>query len=376
MQERGSEDVRGPLSRTRRLQLTLAAYVAVTEAALERGAWFSGEAIDRPEEKILRSWVRRLAACGSEGAIVACPRGHGRPLAITRCCSAAPCPRHQRRRSDEWVKRVEGIVGRLKRTRTHSWKLVTLNAQRGGPTLEDGRSAQPRTTRGEIVATQELRRDFVALARDRFGLTAAVGAVELGGSAKSENVHLHVLVYSAWIDREAVQRWLRARDCTIPGCEHPADDRCDGCRAAKHGCDHADGTRVRCNGSWVVDVRAIKARQSRKGGMKSAEAGLREALKYAAKPVTTPVHPGRGLTLEELLHVENVLRFYVALRGKHRVQSYGLARQAEDDEPDELADDGARGLCCERCGKGYVILAGWLWHRRDLRLQRVRARPG
>jgi len=189
-------------------------------------------------------------------------------------------------------------------------------------------------------------------------MEAAFGAIEQG---EDSNVHLHALAYCDYVGRSVLQSWLRSRDCTVPGCKHPADDRCDACKAAKKTCFHADGTRVRCNGSWVVNVQAI-----------SGEKGVYEAIKYAAAPVALHdiPEPGKAATDTQLLFAMRLLRFYLVMRGRHRVETYGGAKDdsalAQDD--DDLPLDGEmlpcpKGNVLEFVSFGVNQNGTYLWYR-------------
>ena len=356
----------------RQIQLAQQLYMESAHAALERGCWTTGEVLEGPDTQVLGNWITRLAECGKAGFLQGCPAGHGRVRAVTKCCQTAPCPRHQRRRSDEWVTRASRLWHSCPPTATRSWKLVTLNWRPSGHGVH-----------ADIVQALRVRKLAMRWIAKHFavgGDFAAFGAVELGdgqcrpckiagtpcahNAGAPENVHVHALVYTDFLPRPQLQTWLRSQDCTVAGCHHPADDRCAPCRAARASCAHPDGARTRCDGSWSVDVRRVRD-----------EKGLREGLKYASKPVLLAYEPHRGVSMPELLHVEKALRFYLALRGRHRVESYGLARKRapEDEAEAEDVEPGDDAAHCPTCKATLRPLVGWLWCRATHRMHRVPA---
>lgn len=334
---------------TRRAALVTRTNRLTAEAAqlLEtRRAWMTGEPVTQDDAAQLAKWRAALHHCSGYVEVHACPCcGTGRTR--SDCCACPPCVREQRRRSRQWVRRAMHLWEKLPPTRTHRWRLVTMSLRKTNDVGAD------------LDATIKMRGELMRVLRDQFGMLAGFGAVEQG---ENSNIHLHALVYSRFLERPRLQQFLRSRDCTIPGCRHPADDRCDACRAAKCACAHPDGERPRCNGSWVVDLQAVKGRK-----------GIIEAIKYAAAPVAVDDVPkiDEPATPTQLAHAERLLRFYLALRNRHRVETYGEAKS--DDGP--TADDDDAPLAtevapCGRCGRELDFVAfgvnqtgTYVWYR-------------
>lgn len=94
---------------------------------------------------------------------------------------------------------------------------------------------------------------------------------------------------------------------------------------------------MRCNGSWVVNVQAIRGRS-----------GVFEAMKYAAAPVALHDLPEVGIPASktQLAFAERLLRFYLVMRDRHRVESYGVAKtEIPDPDDDDLPLDGEMKPC-------------------------------
>jgi hypothetical protein len=238
------------------------------------------------------------------------------------------------------------LFDRLPATKHLRWRLVTVSLRKTGHLASD------------VEATIKMRAGLMRQLRERFGLKAGFGAIEQG---EDSNVHLHALVFSEYIERSEVQSWLRSRDCTVKGCSHPADDRCDACKDSKKACPHPDGGRQRCNGSWVVNVRAISGRK-----------GVFEAIKYAAAPVALHDLPevGKRGSDSQVLFAERVLRFYLAMRNRHRVETYGDAK--DDIGVDTEADDIPLDEEMRPCPSGHALefvtfgvnqTGGYVWFR-------------
>lgn len=396
--------------RTRTVQRTIQLQTEVGSEVLRRGCWLdrrTGEAevLDVAHAEALEGWLDRMAECGTTGWIERCPDGHFE-AAVTPCCQVPACPRLQRRRSARYVTRALNLAARYRDGQRHelksgqrstecTWKLVTL-------------TFRPSSTPEEAVERAlETRAAFFRWTKDRGRkrprgrvtgyVLGGTGAVEFAGKLHAEHVHLHLAVYGEWIKRAELVRWLRKRTCTVKGCAHPADDRCEPCRKARRACNCAShlkrvyGDKPRCNGSYVVDVRRMRAKvgERRQGRYvhreRSTLDGLREALKYATKPMHVAPRADGSETLETLAHVELTLRASLALTKRHRVQSYGLMRQKtpdedradEDREPDERPpQDGHR---CPGCNQPMRAAAGWRWDPRRRRMvpidpHRARAR--
>jgi hypothetical protein len=134
-----------------------------------------------------------------------------------------------------------------------------------------------------------------------------------------------------------MERWLRAYDCTVPGCKHEPNDRCPECIREKRKCDHNDGDRVRCNGSWNVDVKVAETPH--------------EALKYS-------VSCDDGIDSHR--NAEMAIAVYLWTYGRHRIETYGLAKPGAIsivDSVDKELEDSDR--CCPDCSKPLVdIMVG------------------
>lgn len=345
---------------------------------LARGYWrYDGVVLDDKQRKILASWASRIAECAPWVKVSMCSSGCG-AQGRGACCRVPLCPREQKRRAARWGARAGYWLSETMPNQADglvTWKFATFALRGSGDVWTD--VERHLKLRGQLV--RYLRGEGYGA---EAGKLDAVGAVELGDEADSGagHVHLHMLVYTSRLDREELQRWLRSKDCTRKGCPHPADDRCDACKAAKHACVHPDGRRERCNGSWVVDIVEVRckackdlARRTRRRVICrcSSSDGLREALKYAAAPVL----PDRHAPTTE--RAERVIRYFSAMYRRHRVETYGRCREVAPGE--EEAAEVAEGLVdaeperpaqkrkerCRKCGKSlYLCLVG---HRsRDL----------
>lgn len=154
----------------------------------------------------------------------------------------------------------------------------------------------------------------------RHGMIAEYGSLDVGSGG---NPHLHLLVYSPYIDREALRLWQCGLTCDVPGCDHAQDNE-------------------RCTGSWGIDIREAYSPD--------------EGLKYA---VASDGDPDLRLAV------------YLFSKGRHRVETYGLARpalypDAELDERDKRVEAGF----CPDCGQELVTVAvgvrrwdhyDWIW---------------
>lgn len=330
--------------------LTQKLFVDVIKVLQEAECWpDTGEVI--PEEALGRliGWRRKMEECGLDVDIFECPHGH--TATRTWCCHCAPCPREQRSRSARWVNRALLLAEQLKTTPTHRWRFLTLSLKNLGVIDLD------------VDNTIKLRAKLARHLRKHYGMKAGFITVDVGDGV--DNPHLHAAVYCEYLPRAELQTWLRSTDCTVPGCSHPlADDRCDVCKQEKHACTHDDNGRVRCNGSWVIDVREVNRQH---GGLRG---GLQEVLKYATAPVSSkkqkandkdffddddkPGVPRKGyaFTDEQLLRAAKLMRLYVVLHKRHRIETYGLARPAQpDEEPGDELDEGTGTPRCRVCGE-------------------------
>jgi len=416
-----SNAVKRQMRRMNQHRATVEMYRGSIDRVIARGG------LSQRDIKSLLSWSDGLAMCGQECRLYACGPCR-KSTVVAHCCHLAICPREQRRRSQRWCaraaalaqilpdhprgrdfKRVVGLTKRaLGKTTTdvnnHTWKAIEIGLiQRGS--VED-----------RLNAAVDLRAKFMRLLRRRYLMMAGFASIEMGPTG---NIHIHAVVYSAFLPREDLQRWLRSQDCTVPNCAHSPDDRCAACkRERRGGCTHprvarrwklvrcGRGTKMkkvrarvhderpRCNGSWYVDVRKTYVRDDVMGYSDPVTAGIVEAIKYAAAPVgSKPGKPGQrghdapkpgdAPTESQLAYGEELVRFFLALRDRKRVETYGLARApdpheengVDDREPDE---DGGVPLCPD-CGKPMKYAAtgecwGGRWNKYDFFRERFPAR--
>lgn len=299
----------------------------------------------------MRGWVRRMAECGHEAHLMVCPDGHSNHL-VVQCCHVPACPWEEAGTASEWRERGNALmrvlpsgqrwtaVKRLleqhdsvpkmrhqpERGAVFNWRMITVALRGAGDLLHD------------IGATLRLRPRLARWLRNHHGAVAQFWALDVGPDG---HPHLHGLVYSPFVPRDLVQRWLRAQDCTVPGCKHElADDRCDECKAAKVSpCPHLDGGRQRCNGSWVVDVRAAWSPQ--------------EVLKYSVSP------DAKGNDRDD--HAELRLFVYLATAGEHRIQGYGAARVKAIREVEQHVEDIFVKGFCPVCGQEMIEVGAGKW---------------
>lgn len=272
-------------------------------------------AVSAMEIFTLEGWFKRMNGCGRTVWMKGCAAGHKRPL--TECCDVPMCPRYQRKRSNHWIARVRALMA----SQTYKGKrpkLLTVALRHpAGETLPEA-----------VEKVIKLRAVLMRHLRKTYGMTAAVAPLEMSDTG---HVHLHSIVFSDFLPRALLQRWLRARDCTVSGCNHPADDRCDACREGSVECVHLDGERRRCNGSFMVDVRICYDPV--------------EALKYAAAPVVCDGGDAEP-TETQLEAAARTVRFYLAISGRHRVETYGDAKRMVEGEGDQDEDRDANTCWC------------------------------
>ncbi len=322
---------------------------------LAPGGWSDGALLTEKEEKILAGWHRRIQECSQTVRISECTtHGKDHPSHVTSfCCQTPLCPRRQRRLAQQWVAKGRNIIDAVRETPTekgYSWKMVTI-----------GLKVEP-DLKADVSNHLKLRRDFSLLVARKYGGLGGIGSVEMAGSTEmGVHVHLHFLLYCQHLPREQLQTWLRGRDCTIPKCDHPADTR---------------GTDSECDGSWYLDVRRLRCwRKNKTGRCKCNSArqcesyGISEAIKYAAKPVSSSKEgkPKKGVepTSGELSYGELVIRFYLAMYKRHRIETYGLCKPgAIEIAIDDIMDSPA-GHCRECHGNLSVVWVGWCVNPRD-----------
>ena len=372
--------------------------------ATSNGLETGGRQLLHGEPELLERWASGLAECGTH-AVVYGRDECGCTGVVLACCDTPPCSRHQRKVSRRWDERSDALYGWLEHLRRHPEPLSPEECERLRVERKEASGKDNERKRrlldaklyaaqfavygkgqqwvhveigvqgGDVDKTLDTRAKFARHMERNYHSTAAYMALDLGG--KKQSPHFHAVMLCDYAPRENLQRWLRSTDCTVPGCSHEADDRCEACRKAKRRCSHkrADG-KPRCNGSWYVHVEAIGTEcpvckrhvgKSKCCGMTFAERarkGFREVLKYAAAPVepgNAPV-PGEPFSERQLQHSERVVEFFVETRHRHRIETYGAAKL----DVVELglavaAPELARGCC--PCGQPWNWeMHGWRKH--------------
>ena len=294
----------------------------------------------------------KLAGCSPRLFMGRCPET-GKVHCRGSCCRSAACPREEHRRSARWAKRIITLAETLEVPAGWGHKLVTVSLRQRGGMFE-------RVDRAIRLRASALRR-----LRDEYGVSDAVATIDTG---EHGNVHVHIECVAPFIARDRELRWLQAQDCTVPGCTHEPDDRCEECRAAKCSCPHphADGT-PRCNGSFVFDVRSVRARcpgckrrpnaagvcrcEGKVHDLRSAEnliGGIFEAVKYATSPALPDGRPAE----ERQWFARMTALLHLALRGRHRIETYGRYRAPMPEEErasTDTADGDERPWLCTCC---------------------------
>jgi len=324
-------------------------------------------------------WAQKLEECGKQVFVYGCKTdgcsNKGQKKRTTcSCCNLECCPRRQRRYAQGWVDRMEKLCAALERygvglnpdaenvpvPASLRWKHIVVSPRARGGIFE------------QVNAMVKLRADLADYLTREHGMLGAVASIEREGTG-----HVHMIGLCEYVDHRVLEHWLRSRDCTIRGCHHPANDRCDACKRDGLGnCHHRermpDGRlRPRCNGSWYVHVsvcyeRGPDGRRIKSG--KTLAGAVREAIKYVTKPTAN----GKSLheTLadapdevwrDEIGHARESMLFHLALAGRHRVETYGLAKQRAPGE-DEVIDDVEPkpcGFACDECRQRmHVLLVG------------------
>ncbi len=193
-------------------------------------------------------------------------------------CEHRLCPRCARRRAKKQVAAWTDAAKRVPKRRGYRWRFVTLTLRVG-------------STQGRLFgfgpATIDLQADVVrikdclARLRRRWRRTADGLAgfynVEVGHKVTGRNVHLHVLVYSPWIDQA----------------------------------DLAEEWEALTGDSRVVDVRAVRG-------------GIHGAMKEVAKYITK-------LNLHR--DVDELVAIHLAMKGKATGRAFGLCHGMVDTPP-------------------------------------------
>ncbi len=399
--------------------------IARTQALQAAALYFVSQLVsDQRQRKVALQYSRKLGECGRtlpqprqiDGKLVwsairkemlwlRCPSRHSR--FVIPCCQCPVCPRQQRRRSARWRARIESGPP-LPRTGAYRWRHVEFSMRQQGlasdadivEAIRAGDRERLQRLASSVAACVDagldLRARFMRMLRDKYGDPATwigFAKIEMGADGM---VHIHALVYCRWLPRATkdrsspLQRWLRAQDCSVPGCQHPADDRCDACRQGGRECGHPEclpggGLRTRCGGSWYVHVNEPYEKRPDGSRVRGTRNAIHELAKYITKPLDAPKRhrkrDGASIESEEavvlsemddtafLIRLAHALRgdgpfaelyaralremvFHVALRGRHCVESYGLARVKSDDAT--MGDDvepgpDAETRPCEHC---------------------------
>ena len=307
-----------------------------------------------------RAWAWKIDSCADKVWVA----GHekcGTRKTVCSCCGLPCCPRRARRYAQTWVHRAERLASALETyglglnadaervpvPRSLAWRFMVLSPRRCGDVFQ------------QVNRVVKLRADLARWLEAEYGMVAAFGSLEREGTA-----HVNMVALCQYVPQSVLEHWLRSRDCTVRGCHHPANDRCESCKRSGRGdCHHPetmpDGRlRPRCQGSWVAHVKTVYERDTRgqrvRTGKSTAVAAVREAVKYATKPTKQGKSPHRFETdaewIAELEHAREAMLFYLALRGRHRVETYGLAKkrmEGEDEAPDDLPPrvDGQAPTC-------------------------------
>jgi hypothetical protein len=287
------------------------------------------------------AWEYKIQNCAQKVWHYRCP-SHGTIKTVCSCCSLAICPRNQRRYVGRWIHRANHLVETLGTPRGLRWRMITVSLRQAGDVFE------------RVDKSVKVRAALAKELRDEYGMLAGFGSLE-EGEHEGENVHVHFLALSAFAPQAKLKHWLQARDCTVGGCRHTADDRCDLCKSAGRSCPHphADG-RPRCNGSWYVDVRQCYVRRG-SGKLRvgtDGKSAVAEAIKYAIKPTLhgNPHRASPAQYREEQAHALRTVRFFAALHGRHRIETYGEAKKVAPGE-EEAAEDQEPGKApvCNEC---------------------------
>jgi hypothetical protein len=312
-------------------------------SVLASGQWSWSEPLTAKHATIIEGWILRMEQCAQIQWTSRCPTD-GTATSRTNCCHVPVCPMEQHAHAAEWVDRLRELMPTLRDGNVFRWRFFTLSFRKTGDIDLD--------TEKHL----KLRRRFERWLNRKFSCQAFAGFVQLGEKTGTF-AHLHCLAFCKRVQWQTLRRWLQAIDCTVRGCRHPSNDRCPECRAAKKGvCEHLDGDRQRCNGSWTADVRAAD-----KWG------GPSEVCRYAARPylLDDPPRSGETPTARQLEYAERVIRFFLATYKRHRVYVSGALAQRH-----RLAAAIAVGNVCPKChgpmklfSRGYRERGRYRWER-------------
>lgn len=319
-------------------------HIASTQSLM---SWAMGEAIRMglDEHDCLEGWMKRLDECGERVKVSRCGCEQAHFRTSTFCCHVPLCTRYQHNHAGRFQARADALMRKYSGDESIRPKMVTLTQRhRRGESLADAAEGMIR-----------LRKNFARWATKNYGMVAAFGAMEL---SQGMHIHLHVLLWSLYIPKDALQSWLRGQDCTIPRCPHPADDRCERCRAAKKECHHPDTDgRERCNGSYMLNIEKVT--------------DVRECIKYCCKPVVIE-DPKAKWTKEQKAWAINTVQFFIATYRRHRIETYLEARKIVENEGDD-DEEVAVGECSE--GSVFQLVAIGYRCPRSYRFVRRKAAP-
>lgn len=319
-------------------------HIASTQSLM---SWAMNRAIEMglDEHDCLEGWIKRLNECGERVKVSKCGCDKAHFKTNTFCCHVPLCPRYQHNHAGRFQARAQALMEKYSEDERIRPKMVTLTQRhRPGESLADAAERMIR-----------LRKNFARWATKNYGMVAAFGAMEL---SQGMHVHLHILLWSLYIPKEVLQSWLRAQDCTIRHCPHPADDRCEKCRAAKKECHHPErGGRERCNGSYMLNIEKVF--------------DVRECIKYCCKPVVIE-DPKAKWTKEQRAWAINTVQFFIATYRRHRIETYLEAREVVENEGEE-DDEVAVGECSE--GSLFKLVAIGYRCPRFYRFEKIKAPP-
>jgi len=187
-------------------------------------------------------------------------------------CKLRTCPSCAKEYSEKIYREILEVVRRLKITDTCKLRMITL-----------GYGTKKGMREGAKEASKALGKIWRSYLRPRlnpgkrpaqYGEAGAFASIEFG--AKNNSVHLHVLYYGPWIDREKLQeRWKKL------------------------------------TGSWYVDVRVCRGAK-----------GIREVIKYISKGVVGNNY--KGHMIEK------------ALKGTRRIITYGMFYNRQEKIEDDM----------------------------------------
>lgn len=280
------------LKKSQTINKTLGQVSDAIQELLESEKWLDGSDILSKHKAWLEKEWPRLLDCFNSAYVYESDCEHDWKAIYGICCQSALCPRQGRKRAREksrdhaHVHRVYNptIVCNCQEqcrpgTRLHKkdrdgkehWhhcvcgrspKLLVLTIPVTGDLVQD------------IATGKRLKKYVYKKISDRFGITGIgrndipegywIDAMELGDS---NNIHVNVLTYIPFLDKEILTRWQREATCTVPGCDH---------KCPKHGryrcTDKECREQWKCNGSFFLRIDNVDSK------------GILETVKYICKP--------------------------------------------------------------------------------------------